>query len=163
MQEVEAKRKLTPADGAHIFYTAIFLTGAAIVKLNYNTDCGSDKINLGLFVDFLFYGLLLWATFLIISLLPRYKNENLRTFLNLMDLLYGFYHIALVIYTAINFYSDKAKDCPADAPQTHFLAELYIYITGTTAIIITVGFTLWIFRKFFKHSNAGFATQTDYV
>jgi len=165
MQEVEAKRKLTPADGAHIFYTAIFLTAATIVKTSYETSCGtkSSSIDLGLFVDLLFYGLLLWATFLIISLLPRYKNENLRTFLNLMDLLYGFYHIALVIYAGLNFYSDNAAECVDNAPQAHFLAELYIYITGATAAIVTVGFTLWIFRKFFKHTNAGFINQTDYV
>src|SRR4051812_40089499 len=95
MQEVESKRKLTPADGAHIFYTAIFLSASYIVKAKHMSQCSVD---LELFNDLLFYGLLLWATFLIITLVPRYKNEGLRTFFNLIDILYGVFHIGLVIY-----------------------------------------------------------------
>ena len=161
MQEVQPKRKLTPADGAHVFYTAIFLTGAYIVKTRYNSDCGDSSIDLGLFVDFLFYGLLMWATFLIVSLLPRYKNENLRLFFNIIDIVYGLYHLGLVIYAAVQFYSPKASDCVTLAPQTHFLAHLYILITGFTAGIILLGYLAWFSRKIFK-SNAGFQQQNDF-
>jgi len=160
MQEVEAKRKLTPADGAHVFYTATFLVGSYIVKSNYATDCG--KADLGLFVDFLFYGLLIWATFLVVSLIPRYKNENLRLFFNLLDLVYGLFHVALVIYTAVLFNSKDASDCSRLAPQAHLLANVYIIITGFTAAVVILGFSLWVFRRFVKPSDmTGFANQYD--
>mmetsp|Transcript_32396 Transcript_32396/g.29201 ORF Transcript_32396/g.29201 Transcript_32396/m.29201 type:complete len:161 (+) Transcript_32396:37-519(+) len=155
MQEVESKRKLTPADGAHIFYTAIFLTGAFMVKTGYNSACTAD---LATFLDFLFYGLLLWATFLIITLVPRYKNEGLRLFFNLLDILYGLFHIGLVIYTASQYFKGTDNnDCATGAPELNFLAGLYVYVTGVTAGVIVVGFFVWFVKRFIRPNDlAGF-------
>ena len=151
MQEIESRRKLTPADGAHIFYTAIFLTAASIIKSRYSTNCTSDNVDLATFVDFLFYGLLFWAAFLLISLfIPRYKNENLRIFFNLFDIVYWLYHLALLIFTCTQFYNKGSKTC---APQTYFLAQLYIYITGFALGMIVFGYGAWALRRFTKRSH----------
>jgi hypothetical protein len=149
MQEVESKRKLTPADGAHIFYTAIFLSASYIVKTKHMTQC---TVDLELFNDFLFYGLLLWATFLIITLVPRYKNEGLRLFFNLIDLLYGVFHIALVVYAGTKYFS-KDNDCGKFAPELNFLTNLYIWVTGIAGTIVLVGFGVWFFKRYIRPND----------
>lgn len=161
MQEVEAKRKLTPADGAHIFYTGIFLVGSYLVKSSDEPVCADQSVHLDVFIDTLFYGLLIWATFTIISLIPRYKNENLRLFFNLLDLMYGLFHIALVIFGATIFYNDKAAVCAQIASQAWFLLQLYLLVTGVTAIIVIVGFGMWVFRKYFRPSDLAGFHQSD--
>lgn len=35
MLEIEAKRKLKPSEGAHLFYTLIFLISSTLIKSNY--------------------------------------------------------------------------------------------------------------------------------
>lgn len=148
MQEVASKRKLTPADGAHIFYTFIFLAGTYMVKSTYNTECGDSSVLLGAFIDILFYGLLIWETFLIVSLLPRYRNENLRQFFNILDLLYGLFHISMVIFALTILGNKKADDCVQLAPQAYFITQVYTIITGSAALIVIVGFGMWAYRKF---------------
>jgi len=158
MQEVESKRKLTPADGAHIFYAGIFLSGSFIIKTQHPHDCSVD---LDFFNDLLFYGLLLWTTFLIITLVPRYKNDGLRLFFNLLDLIYGLFHLILVCYGATQYYSEN-NDCGKLAPALNFFTHLYIWVTGFTGGIVLIGFLVWFFKKFVRPNElAGFQKSTD--
>ena len=152
MQEVEAKRKLTPADGAHVFFTLIFLTGAYLVKTRYSTDCSVD---LAVGLDVLFYGLLLWMTYLLITLVPRYKNQGLRFFFNLLDLIYAFFHLSLFLYSSI-LLGDADNDCRTRAPELQFFTLLYVVVIGITLSIVFLGFLIWVVKRCFKPNDLSF-------
>jgi len=152
MQEVEAKRKLTPADGAHVFFTLIFLVGAYLVKTRYTTEC-SVSLDVGL--DVLFYGLLLWMTYLLITLVPRYKNQGLRFFFNLLDLFYAFFHFSLFIFNVIAL-SDSDSDCATKAPELQFFALLYVVVIGITLSIVLLGVIIWVLKRCFKPNDLAF-------
>jgi len=159
MQEVEAKRKMTPADGAHIFYTMIFLAGS-YMALN-TAPVAQCSVNLTLFAQILFYGEMIWMTYLVITLVPRYKNQGLRLFFNLLDLFYGLYHLALFTYAGYIFYSPQ-NDCAAGAPALNFLANLYIAVMSFTFFIATLTFGSYLFRRIFKRSeNSGFVRSDE--
>lgn len=112
---------------------------------------------MALFLDLLFYGMLLWATFLIITLVPRYKNDGLRLFFNLLDVLYGLFHLGLVLFTASQYFASESNDCKEAAPQLFFLAGLYVYVTGVTAGIVAIGTAVWFVKKFIRPNDlAGF-------
>lgn len=152
MQEVEAKRKLTPADGAHVFFTLIFLVGAYLVKTQYTNEC-STSLDVGL--DVLFYGLLLWMTYLLITLVPRYKNQGLRFFFNLLDLIYAFFHLSLFIWSIIEL-SDADSDCTTKAPQLQFFMLLYVVVIGITLSIVLLGFFIWVIKRCAKPNDLAF-------
>ena len=156
MQEVEAKRKLTPADGAHVFSTLIFLVGAYLVKTQYNTEC-SASLNVGL--DVLFYGLLLWMTYLLVTLVPRYKNQGLRFFFNLLDLFYALFHLSLFLFNAIEL-GDSENDCREKAPELQFFMLLYVVVIGITLSIVFLGFLIWVTKRCFKPNDLRF-NQAD--
>jgi hypothetical protein len=152
MQEVEAKRKLTPADGAHVFFTLIFLVGAYLIKTRYPTDC---DVSLDVGLDVLFYGLLLWITYLLITLVPRYKNQGLRFFFNLLDLIYAFFHLSLFIYNVVEL-SDEDNDCNIRAPELQFFTLLYVVVVGITLSIVFLGFLIWVIKRCFKPNDLSF-------
>ena len=152
MQEVEAKRKLTPADGAHVFFTLIFLVGSYLVKTHYPTEC-SASLDVGL--DVLFYGLLLWMTYLLITLVPRYKNQGLRFFFNLLDLIYAFFHLSLFLFNTIEL-SDSDNDCGEKAPELQFFMLLYVVVIGITLSIVFLGFLIWVIKRCSKPNDLAF-------
>mmetsp|Transcript_22216 Transcript_22216/g.25727 ORF Transcript_22216/g.25727 Transcript_22216/m.25727 type:complete len:158 (+) Transcript_22216:45-518(+) len=152
MQEVEAKRKLTPADGAHVFFTLIFLSGSYLVKTRYQTDCSA---NLEVGLDVLFYGLLLWMTYLLITLVPRYKNQGLRFFFNLLDLIYAGFHLSLFIYDCVQL-GDADSDCRTKAPELEFFTLLYVVIIGLTLSVVFLGFLIWVAKRCTKPNDLSF-------
>ena len=159
MQEIQAKRKLHSADGAHIFFTLIFLAGSYMaLNSSTNTTC---NVNLQVVIEALFYGQLIWMTYLIITLFPRYKNESLRLIFNLLDMLYGCYHLALVIYASIQFFHKK-NDCTTAAPALNFLTELYIYVMIFTFSIILLSFIFWLIRKITRSKTSQGFVRGDF-
>ena len=144
MLEIEAKRKINSVDGAHIFFTLIFLAASYMALYSSsNTVC---NVNLQIVIEALFYGQLIWMTNLIITLLTRYKNKTFRLIFNLLDLLYGCYHLALFIYASIQFFNKK-NDCATVAPALNFLTQLYIYVMVFTFSIIFLSFIFWSIKK----------------
>ena len=71
MQEIESKRKLRASEGAHFFFTLIFLSASGIIKLGH-PEKNCLNLDLNLLIDLVFYGLILWGTYLAISIVPRY-------------------------------------------------------------------------------------------
>ena len=154
MQEAEPKRKMTPTDGAHIFFTLIFLAGSYMaLHSSSNTVC---SVNLQLVIEALFYGQLIWMIYLIITLIPRYKNERLRIIFYIIDLLYGCYHLTLLIYASTQFFNKK-NNCGIAAPALNFLCELYIYVMIITfSIIFLISIYLLIMRITRTRRSQGF-------
>lgn len=99
MLEIEAKRKLKPSEGAHLLYTMIFLISSTIIKSNYSQQkCG---LRVSLFVNIVFYGMLLWLTFILITMVQRIKNPIMKIFFNFLDISFGIYILALTFYATL--------------------------------------------------------------
>ena len=73
MFEIEAKRKLRASEGAHFFFTLIFFVISIVIELNYKHE--SCSVNLFYLIDFVFYGMIIWSVFLILTLIPKCKNK----------------------------------------------------------------------------------------
>jgi succinate dehydrogenase hydrophobic anchor subunit len=70
---METKKALKASEGAHFFFTLIFLISSGIIQKDYqHQQCPS--VNIELLIDTIFYGLIVWGTYLIVSLLPKYNN-----------------------------------------------------------------------------------------
>ena len=70
----------------------------------------SCSVDLQLLISLIFYGLVIWATYLIVSIIPRYKNPAIKLFFNFLDIIFGIYLLGLFIFA--NFlYFDKSYDC----------------------------------------------------
>lgn len=53
MIEIEAKTRLRAGEGAHFFFTLIFLVATGLIEREYTSE--SCEVNLRLLVDLLFY------------------------------------------------------------------------------------------------------------
>jgi len=102
MQEIEGKKKLRASEGAHFFFTLIFLTGSSIIEFGHEKE-KCDR-NLPLLIDLIFYGLIIWATYLMIAIVPRYKNFVIKVFFNFLDFCFGAYIFGLFIYANILYF-----------------------------------------------------------
>lgn len=54
MIEIEAKTKLKSSEGAHFFFTLIFLSASGLIERQYSEESCKD-VNLVLLVDLIFY------------------------------------------------------------------------------------------------------------
>ena len=154
MLQSESKRRLTPADGAHIFFTMIFLIGTYLLKNKYNIVCG---VNFKDWLDILYYGLMVWMIFLMITLISRFKNQGLRILFNLLDLLYALFHLALAISASVLYFGSK-NNCSSYAPELQFFVGLYIFVIYFTFAIISIGLLFLLVKKYAKHRD----TRTNF-
>ncbi|CAK90186.1 unnamed protein product (macronuclear) [Paramecium tetraurelia] len=124
MQEIEAKKQLKASEGAHFFYTLIFLSASGIIETQFiEQKCNQ---NLQLFVHLVFYGLIIWGTYILITLIPRYKNAAINLFFNFLDICFGIYIILLLIYGGRMYQSPS--DCQTEAPALFFFLETFLLV-----------------------------------
>lgn len=143
MQEIEAKRKLRASEGAHFFFTLSFLSGAALIKLNDSIpSCGTA--NLSFLIDILFYGLVIWATYLLITIIPRYKSPSIKLFFNFLDLIFGLFLIITFIYANRLYYSEGFKTCLTTAPVQAYFTELFLTVTTVIFSILVLSGVTWV-------------------
>lgn len=138
MQEIEAKRKLRASEGAHFFFTLIFLSGSSIIEMSHRDEsCG---VNLGLLVDLIFYGLIIWGTYLFISIIPRYKNTAMKQFFNFLDICFGIYLFILFVYANTLYYKDEFQECfqQTKAPIQAYFTQLFLVVTYVLFVIFAL-------------------------
>ena len=149
MQEIEAKRKLRASEGAHFFFTLIFLSASAIILSSYKGQkCG---VNMALLANMVFYGLTIWGTYLLITMIPRYKNPAIKIFFNFLDVCFGVYLFALFLLANILFFS-KDNDCKDNAPVLNYFTQLFLVVTYFIFLILLVSLVTNILKRFNKSS-----------
>ena len=149
MQEIEAKRKLRASEGAHFFYTLIFLVATGLIQADY--DKSSCSVDLSVLVDLVFYGLTIWATYLLITIIPRYKNPAIKIFFNFLDLLFGIYVFGVFVYSNVLYFDDN-NDCEAKAPVLAYFVEVFLIVNYVIFVILGLSVVTWIFRKLSKQN-----------
>eukprot|EP01016_Furgasonia_blochmanni_P016341 TRINITY_DN1939_c0_g1_i6.p1 TRINITY_DN1939_c0_g1~~TRINITY_DN1939_c0_g1_i6.p1 ORF type:complete len:258 (-),score=68.60 TRINITY_DN1939_c0_g1_i6:61-834(-) len=143
-----ARKTLRPADGAHLFFCLIFLVATSIVKLNYIVDCNSESS----FFDLLFYGLVAWSTYLLITLVPNYKNPALQKFFTILDIIYALMHFGLFIWgwrlrSSHLAYCGVSDNILVKSVPQFFLLELYLWFGLVIFILLVLGLVAWVVRR----------------
>ena len=156
MQEIEAKRKLRASEGAHFFYTLIFLVSSGLIQMKYsNLQCGVDY---NLIINLFFYGLVIWATYILITILPRYKNTAIKTFFNFLDITFGVYVLGLYMYALVLFFSPD-NDCEAKAPILAFFINVFLIVNSVVFAVLLLALVSFLLRRW---SKAKFDYEDNY-
>ena len=93
--DIEAKRSFSASDALQFVLTLYLFVGSLIIKIHY-LGCGGWQWKL--WVDFVFFGSMLWLAFLFVISIGRYKNPNLRFFFLLLDYAYWAFLLAMWIW-----------------------------------------------------------------
>ena len=145
MQAIEAKRKLRASEGAHFFFTLIFLAASAIIISKHSKlTCG---VNMHLLVNMVFYGLTIWGTYLLITMIPRYKNPAIKIFFNFLDVCFGIYLFALFIFANVLYFSSK-NDCHQKATVLDYFTQLFLFVTYFIFIILAISLVTNLLKRF---------------
>ena len=105
MIEIEAKTRLRSSEGAHFFFTLIFLLASGIIeRQNMPEKC---EVNLILLVDLVFYSFIIKGTYLLITMVPKYKNRDIVLFFDFLDIAFYIYLFGLFIYSNILYFSSE--------------------------------------------------------
>ncbi|CAK59515.1 unnamed protein product (macronuclear) [Paramecium tetraurelia] len=159
MQEIEAKKQLKASEGAHFFYTLIFLSASGIIETQFiDQKCNQ---NLALFIHLVFYGLIIWGTYILITLIPRYKNPAINLFFNFLDICFAIYITFLLIY-GYRLYSSQ-NDCAVEAPVLYLFLEVFMLVNGIIFIILGLAFISYILKRFSKHQQTYAQGEEEYL
>ena len=136
---IDKRKRLRPADGAHFFFTIIFLVGTIIIKDEFIRSCNGEDI----FIETLFYVLVIWMTYLIVTLIPRYTNPGFHLFFEILDIIYSVIHTGLFCWSCIILYEHQAH-CGYDLSikaQYYFIKVYYwcgIIIFGSLLLSVII-------------------------
>jgi len=84
--------------------------GTLLIKLQHLT-CSSWKWSI--WVDFVFFGSLIWLAYLLVSLVGKYKSANLQAYFNLLDYFFFAFHLAMWIWLVVIFAKQQYLGCSA--------------------------------------------------
>ena len=146
MQEIESKRKLRASEGAHFFFTLIFLSASGIIKFGH-PEKNCLNLDLNLLIDLVFYGLILWGTYLAISIVPRYKNPAIKIFFNFLDLCFAIYLFVLFVFANKLYYAKDYNKCTATVPLSAYFTELFLIVTFAIFILLALALLSYLFKR----------------
>lgn len=89
---------------------------------------------------------MIWATYLIVSIVPRYKNPAIKLFFNFLDIAFGVYLFSVFAY-ANKLYFDKTWNCHEKAPIMAYFTESFLIICYGIFIILGLAVLAFIFKK----------------
>ncbi|KAL4450967.1 hypothetical protein ABPG74_021289 [Tetrahymena malaccensis] len=154
MQEIESKQYIGAKEGAHIIYTVCFLAATSIIENKYS-EKQCEGVNLLLLVNLVFYGLIIWATYQVITILPKYKNAAIKQFFSFMHGVFGIYMLAVFAYANLLYFDDAfvKNNCTKNTPILAFFTTLFIIVGYVILIIFSMSFFSSIFKRFSKQNN----------
>lgn len=150
MIEIEAKTKLKSSEGAHFFFTLIFLVGSWLIEQQESDE--KCNANLPLLVDFIFYSQIIKATYQLITLVPRYKNRDIILFFDFLDIAYYVFLFALFVYANVLYFSSDFASCLETAPVHAYFTQLFLVVTYAIFIVILLSAFTYLFRIITKTS-----------
>ena len=124
LNEVQSKRKLQAPETAHFFFNILFLIFTGVIQYGYSEQkCNVDFQGL---IQILFYGFAVWTTYIIITILPKYKTKSLRFLFTFFDVVFALFSFTMFIYANI-LYFNNANNCRAAAPVLNFFIEMFLW------------------------------------
>lgn len=129
--DVESKRGFSASDALQFVLTLYLFLGSLIIKIFY-LGCGGWQWKL--WIDFVFFGSLLWLAFLFVTSIGRYKNPNVQHFFTILEWLYFAFLLGLWVWLIVIFALKQFLGCsdPVD------MFGIILLVLGALAAIVAI-------------------------
>jgi hypothetical protein len=142
LHDVEPRRKFRSADAAHIIFTYITIVCSAILYWK-NNDCVDYKF----WNSWIFFGCLVWMTYLVMTLVVKFRNRGVRAFLDYLDYLYLVFHLAMQVWANYLYWSKNSHTiCTGRWSYWLLIYVIFGYIAGFC-------FVCYLFMMLMKMAN----------
>ena len=146
--DVEAKQHFQASDAAQFVLTLYAFLGTLLIKISY-LGCGGWQWKI--WVDFVFFGSMLWLAFLLIMSIGKYKNPNLRLFLRLLDFAYFAFLLAMWIWLCVIFGKKEFLGC--SDPMDMF-GIIFLVMGALAVLILILGMLGWVWSLLRPSDNS---------
>ena len=131
--DVEAKRKFDPSNAAHLVLTLYFFLGTLLIKIKY-LGCGGWQWKI--WIDFVFFGSIIWLAYLLIMSIGKYRNENLTFFFRLLDYVYFAFLLAMWIWLVVLFAKKQYLGC---SDPTDMFGIICLVLGALALLLLALG------------------------
>lgn len=150
--DVEPRRKFRASDAAHFVLTGLFLLCAGHLLLA-GPEC--EKYNT--WNTFLFFGLLIWMVYLLLTLVVQFTNKVTRIFLSYLD--YIFLAFMLVMAVWAWFWLDVDANDTSCASRWPFWVMVFRIFALIAAVCVLATLTMSCLRRI----NAGAKSNDEII
>lgn len=137
--DLESRQGLRAPDTTQLLLTLYTFLGTLLIKLHH-LNCASW--NWTLWIDFVFFGSLVWLTYLLISLVGKCKSASLQAYFALLDYFFFAFHLAMWIWLIVIFAKNEFLGC--SAPVDMF-GIVYLVIGSLAALLLLLSLVGWAF------------------
>ena len=129
--DIESRRKLRSADTTQLAMTFYTFFATLLIKLEH-LNCNGWFWSI--WIEFVFFGSLVWLAYMLISVVGKYKSANLQAYFILLEYLFFAFHLAMWIWLVVLFGKNEYLGC--SSPVDMF-GVVYL-ILGSFAILLLV-------------------------
>ena len=137
--DIESRQGLRSSDTTQFMLTLFTFLGTLLIKLEH-LNCAGWKW--GLWIDFVFFGSLVWLAYLLISLVGKYKSANLQSYFNFLDYFFFAFHLAMWIWLVVIFAKNEYLGC--SSPVDMF-GIVYLVLGALAALLLVISVIGWAF------------------
>ena len=146
--DVEAKQHFQSSEAAQFVLTLYAFLGTLLIKINY-LGCGGWQWKI--WVDFVFFGSLLWLAVILIISIGKYKNPNFRLFLRILDFAYFAFLLAAWIWLVVLFGKKEFLGC--SDPMDMF-GIIFLVMGGLAVVVLVLGVLGWVWSLLRPSDNS---------
>ena len=146
--DVEAKSSFKASDAAQFVITLYLFLGSLLIKINH-LGCGGWQWKI--WIDFVFFGSLIWLAFLLIMSIGKYKNPNLNFFLKILDFVYFGFLLALWIWLVVIFAKKQYLGC---SDPTDMFGIIFLVLGALALLILLFGILGGLWKLLRPNDNA---------
>ena len=125
--------RLRAPDAIQLIITLYLFFSTLLLKLKY-TVCNWKW---QLWIDIQFYGSLVWLTYLLITLVGKFKSRNMRYYMHFLDYFWFLFHIGMWIWLVVIFWRNQYLD-KCSEPVDMF-GVVYLILGGLAGVIVVFG------------------------
>ena len=139
--DVEAKRRFRPSDAAQFVITLYAFLGTLLIKIKY-LGCGGWQWKM--WIDFVFFGSIIWLAYLLILTVGKYRNPNLNFFFKILDLVFFAFLLAMWIWLVVIFAKKQFLGC---SDPTDMFGIIFLVFGAIVLLLFAFGILGWIWTK----------------
>ena len=131
--DLQDRERLRAPDAIQTLITLFLFFSTLLLKLKY-TSCSWDW---QLWIELQFYGSLVWLTYLLITLVGKFKSRNLRYYMKYLDYFWFLFHIGMWIWLVVIMWRDQYLE-KCSEPVDMF-GVVYLILGGLAGVIVIFG------------------------
>ena len=155
--DVEAKHHFQASDAAQFILTLYCFLGSLLIKIKHLSCSGWQW---KLWVDFVFFGSLLWLSVLLIISIGKCKNPNFKFFIRFLDFAYFGFLFAMWIWLVVIFYKKQFLGC-SDPVDMFGIVLMVLGALAASVLAFSILGLLWTLVRPRDSSNRGAIYNED--